>query len=101
DSLVGIVIQVDEVGFPVAVKAFSIQHKSMVLAGDITLVTANHPYRVVVSPVSVLKFVSRASGSDSHQLIAKADPKDRLITFQSLTYIVYTGFVKGWITRSV
>ncbi len=76
DSFVGVIVHVDEEGFPVGRKGSGVHCESMVLGSDEALVGADAAHGLVVASVAVFEFIDLRPGGLGEELIAHADAAD-------------------------
>jgi len=101
-ALVAAVVEVDKVFLPLLRQGASINGVTVVLAGDVALTGGEVEGRNVVRTVTVLELNGAGTSSESKELVAQADAKDRnLRGLHEHLEVVHSGLAMSGITRAV
>jgi len=76
DTLVGVVVKIDEVLFPIRRKELSVDSITVILRGDVGLASGQIDDGLVVTSVTVRKLVSLGAGSETEDLVTHANTHD-------------------------
>ena len=98
---VGVIIHIEEQRFPVLAESPVVHGKTVVLGSDEALVCPDHPDRLVVAAMTVFQLVGLRPSGLAQQLVAHADPEDRLAFGHSLPDMLYRDVAEFRIARAV